>query len=184
MSTLIYNPCEEEIFNPQCDPCLDNIEHGRIRSIALIHKNYKPVLESDPENPNIWLDGLQNKLIYIIPETLGSFDGGSPVEATGYGDQSTKVTGYNFVANYKDPNYKGNCNFYNSIKKSANWHFAFRTETLTRISGKPVSIIPKSPIAEDLTSEVVWDVEVKWAEKDQPCPFVTPEGVFSCDFLV
>ncbi|MBK7882506.1 MAG: hypothetical protein IPJ81_00690 [Chitinophagaceae bacterium] len=180
MSYSIYNPCDEEVIDPVCDPCLNDMEHGRVRSGAYIHKGYLPTLMEDPEDAQKWLDGIADKSIYIIPETLGSFDGGQPVEATGYGDVQSKIVGFNFSLPYKDPNFKGNCDFYNSIMGSSNWHFAFRTETQTRISGKPVTIIPKSPVTEELNSEVVWDVEIKWSEAKQPCPFNTPEGVFVC----
>lgn len=183
MSYTIYNPCEDEVVAPSCDPCLDDIEHGRVRGVSYVHKSYYPTIMEDPTNAAAWAAGIASKLIFVIPETLGSFDGGAPVETTGYGDAQTKIVGYNFVLNHKDPNYKANCAFYNSIKGSANWHLAFRSEKLTRITSNPVTIIPKSPIAEDLNSEVVWDVENKWSQGDQPCPFDTPADVFVCASL-
>lgn len=179
MSYSIYNPCEEEIIDPIYDPCLDEMEHGRVQSTAYINKNYYPVLMTGPLDATKWAAGIADKSIYVIPATQGSFDGGSPVEVPGYGAQVTKISGYNFSCGYKDPNLKGNTGFYNSIKNSGNWHFAFKTETLTRISAKPVTIIPKSPVADDPASEVIWDVEVKWFEKDQPVPLEVPATVFT-----
>lgn len=181
MSYSVYNPCEGDIVDPVCDPCLDEIEHGRVRGVALVHKNYVASLKADPDNATLWTDGITDKSIYIIPETQGTFDGGSPVEVPGYGDQQSKIVGFNYSAAFKDPSFKNNTAFYNSIKNSGNFHFAWRTENLTRLSNKPVVLIPKSPVAEDLSSEVVWDVEVKWFEKDQPVPFDTPAGVFVCN---
>jgi hypothetical protein len=180
MTYSVYNPCEDEITDPVCDPCLDTIEHGRVRGVAFINKNYYATVKGDPENAAVWNAGIANKGIYIIPETQGNFDGGQPVEVPGYGDSETKLIGYKFALGFKDPNYKGNEPFYNSIKGSSNWHIAFRTETQTRISGNPATIIPKSPVADDLNSEVVWDVEVKWSHKDQPTPFDTPADIFKC----
>ena len=148
--------------------------------MAYIHKSYVAAVKAEPENATVWTDGRTQKLILVIPETLGSFDGGAPVEAPGYGDVESRLIGFKFGLGYKDPNFKGNCPFYNSIKGSSNWHIAFRTEKTTRISGNPVSVIPKAPVTEDLNSVVDWNVDVKWSEADQPCPFDTPDGVFVC----
>lgn len=173
----IYYPegCESAIPDHQCDPC-EVPEHGRVRSIAYIKSSFN---FTDPSDPTEWSAGIDNRDIIMIPEVLGSFDGGAPVEGPGYGDQSTKLTGYNFSLVYKDPNYRDNCDFYNAMKTARNYKIAFRTETQTHISDNTVSVIPKNPITEDLASEVVWDVEVKWAQGDLPCPFDTPAGTFA-----
>lgn len=179
MADVLYN-CDDEIIAPVCDPCLDEIELGRVRSIAFIHKDIFAAVAANPTDANTWAQGIQDKKLFVIPETQGAFDGGSPNEVAGYGHVSTRVVGYEFVLSYKDPAYKANCGFYNSIKGSTKWHVAYATDTLTRISGKPVSIAPKSPIGDDDKSEVVWEVDVKWTEKDHPCPFETPDGIFTC----
>lgn len=182
------NPCVDEIIDPVCDPCLDNVEHGRIRGIAYIHKSYKPTLEEKMEalktalasgNANdittakselntAWTDGISAKSIFVIPETIGTFDGGQPVEGSGYGDSESRLVGYSFVLSYKDPSLEGNEPFYNTISRSNGWYVISRTESLTRISNNPVTIIPKSAVTDDTNSEVVWDVEVKWKGKTQP----------------
>ena len=178
--STIYNPCDDEIIDPVCDPCLDDMEHGRVRSTAAVHKNFMPTLIANPDSKAVWDAGVAAKSIYIIPETQGTFDGGSPVMVPGYGDATEKLAGYNFTLNFMDPNFKQNVPYHNSQKNSSNWHIAFRTETQTRLSGKPCSFVPKTPVGAELSSEVVIDVEVKWFEKDQPVPFDTPVGVFVC----
>ena len=172
----IYYPegCESAIPDHQCDPC-EVPEHGRVRSVAYIKSSFNFI---DPEDPTEWSAGIDSRDIIMIPEVLGSFDGGAPVESAGYGDQSTKLTGYNFSLVYKDPNYRDNCDFYNAIKASRNYKVAWRTETQTHISDNTVSVIPKQPVTEDLASDVVWDVEVKFAQGDLACPFDTPAGIF------
>jgi hypothetical protein len=70
-------------------------------------------------------------------------------------------------------------NFYNSIKGSRNFHFAYASETILRISDEPVTIIPTNPIANDLKQEVVWDVQVKWTSDNFSDEFDTPD-VFTC----
>jgi hypothetical protein len=182
MSYSIYDPCEGQISDPICDPCLDDVELGRVRGVAFIHRNYVDTLNADPTDDTIWATGVEQGMIKIIPKTTGTYDGGSPVEAPGFGDTETKIIGYKFVASYRDPSLKGNTAFYNSIKRSSVWHFAFRTETLTRISQYPATVIPKAPVEEDMTSQSVWNVDVKFNQADHPVPFDTPVGVFECSF--
>ncbi len=73
-----------------------------------------------------------------------------------------------------------NADFYNALKNSRNFRFAFRTATQVHITQNTVQAIPKNPVAEDITSEVVWNVLVKWAEFDSPVPYDVPGGIFEC----
>jgi hypothetical protein len=178
----IYYPegCEASVPDHICDPCAVP-EHGRVRSVAFIKSSFS---FTDPTDPNEWITGIDNRDIIVIPEVLGSFDGGAPVESPGYGDQSTKITGYNFSLLFKDPNYRENAAFFNGIKNARNYKVAWRTETQTHISDNTVSVVPKQPVTEDLASEVVWDVEVKFAQADLAEPFDTPVGIFDQCLLV
>lgn len=178
MPFQVYYPagCAEAIPEHFCDPC-EVIEHGRVRSVAFISKDFE---FEDPEDPTEWIAGIGAKQIIIIPDVRGTFDGGSEVEAPGYGDQETKLVGYNFQLTFSDPNYKFNADFYNIIKRSRSYRLAYRTETQTHITQNAVTLVPKNPVAEELTSEVVWNVLVKWSEGDTPYPYNTPEGIFTC----
>jgi hypothetical protein len=178
----IYYPtsCDSAVPDHVCSNC-DDIEHGRVRSIAFIKKSFS---FTDPTNPAEWRNGITNKDIIIIPDVNGTFDGGSEQEADGYGDQQTKIVGYNFVLNYKDPSYKGNADFYNGIKKSLNYEVAYRTETQVHFSGATVEVVPKNPVTANTTDEVTWDVTVKWSAGDSPKPYDAPLGTFQCfDYL-
>jgi hypothetical protein len=172
----VYYPsgCDALIPDHVCDTC-EETELGRIRSVAFIKKTFSFV---DPTSPTEWQVGFAAGDIIIIPATKGSFDGGAEVETAGYGDQVTRLTGYNFQLEYFDPNYRLNCNFYNALKNSRDYRFAYRTETQIHITDAPVQVIPKAPVQDDTTTEVVWDVIVKWAGKDLPCPFDVPPGIF------
>lgn len=178
MAYPIYYPsgCASEIPDHYCNPC-ETPEHGRVRSAAFIANDFE---FTDPSDPTEWQNGILNKKIIIIPETNGSFDGGSEVESPGYGDQQTKLNGYNFVLTYNDPNYKLNADFYNAIKNTRNYRFAYRTEKLIHLTQNSVQVVPKNPVAEDLTSEVVWNVLVKWSEGDLPVPYDVPASIFDC----
>ena|ERR1043165_4991069 len=178
MAYTIYYPsdCDSDLPDHLCSNCED-IEHGRLRSVAFYKKSFA---FTDPSNPLEWRTGILNKDIIIIPDVNGTFDGGSEVTADGYGDQQEKLIGYNFTAQYKDPNYKQNADFYNVIKNSRNWMFAFKTETQVHFSDVTVQVIPKNPVTANTTDEVVWDVTVKWAGGTVPKPYDAPAGTFTC----
>lgn len=178
MAYSVYYPsgCASSVPNHYCNDC-EPREHARVRSAAFIANDFNFINPSDPDE---WEAGIANKKIIIIPKTNGSFDGGSEVEGAGYGDQQTSLNGYNFQAVYNDPNYKLNADFYNAIKNSRNYKFAYRTETQIHLTETTVSIIPKNPVVEDLTGEVVWNVTVKWSDDDLPIPYDTPTGIFEC----
>lgn len=179
---MIYYPagCESQIPDHVCDPC-EAREKGRIGSVAYIKKEFE---FTDPSNPEEWRTGIEAGDIIIIPEVTGSFDGGSEVEGPGYGRQATSLIGYNFTSNFKDPNYKNNCDFYNGLKNSRAWRYAYVTETQVHLTTNPVVSIPKNPVTEELNSDVVWDVTVKWSDSNLPCPFPKPAGIFDECFSV
>lgn len=178
MAYAVYYPsgCASSVPDHYCNPC-ETPEHGRVRSVAFIASDFE---FTNPSDPNEWEDGIANKKIILIPETNGSFDGGSEVETPGYGDQQTKLVGYNFQLTYNDPNYRLNADFYNAIKLSRSYRLAYRTESLVHLTENTVSVVPKNPVAEDLTSEVVWNVLVKWSEGNLPIPYAVPAGIFIC----
>lgn len=172
----IYYPsgCDDLIPSHVCEPC-ESPEQGRVRSVAFIKNGFEFI---DIENPVEWQQGFADGDIILIPATKGTFDGGAEVETPGYGDQATRLTGYNFQLQYQDPNYRQNCNFYNLLKNSRGYHAYYRTETQGHLIEPTVQVIPKNPVADDLNSEVVWDVLVKWSGKDLPCPTDVPPGIF------
>lgn len=174
MSVYYPSGCDSLIPDYVCDPC-EIVELGRIRSVAYIKKTFA---FTDPTSPAEWQNGFASGDIILIPFVRGTFDGGAEVESTGYGDQATRLTGYNFQAQYQDPNYRSNCAFYNALKNAKDYKFAYRTETQIHITDVPVQVIPKNPVQDDINSEVVWDVIVKWSSKDLPCPVDVPEGIF------
>lgn len=178
MSAYYPSGCDTLIPDHFCDPC-ETIEQGRIRSVAFIKSSFA---FTDKTSPVQWAAGINSGDIIIIPQTKGTFDGGSEVESPGYGDQATRLTGYNFSAEFSDPNYNENCDFYNAIKNSRAYKFAYRTSTQTHITDSVVQVIPKNPVGDDINSEVVWSVGVKWSGADLPCPFDTPAGTFECYF--
>lgn len=178
MAYAVYYPsgCAAAVPDHYCNPC-ETAEHGRIRSVAFIADDFE---FTNPSSPTEWQTGIGLKKIIIIPQVNGSYDGGAEIETPGYGDQATRLTGYNHQLVYNDPNYRLNADFYNALKRSTNYRLAYRTETQVHLTENTVQAIPKNPVTEDLTSEVVWNVTVKWAEADSPVPYDTPVGIFEC----
>lgn len=179
---MVYYPsgCDELVPAHLCDPC-EAKEKARVSGVAFIKTS---IDFANPSNPTEWQDAINSKDIIVIPQVLGSFDGGAEVESPGYGRQSTNITGFNFSANFKDPNYKLNGPFYNAIKNSRQYKFGFVTESQLHLTDDAVSVIPKNPITESLTDDVVWDVTVKWAGPDLIEPVDVPPGIFDECFSV
>jgi hypothetical protein len=182
MSSVYYPAGCEAIVPPHyCNPC-DTTENGRVRSVAFIKNT---VAFTDPANPVEWETAIGNGDIIVIPEVSGTFNGGDPVTAAGYGDQAEKITGYNFELVFKDPSYVNNADFYNAIKRSRNYLIAYRTSTQTHISTNAVTVIPRAPVTETLTDEVTYEVTVRFSQGDLPVPVATPPGIFQCfDYTV
>jgi len=180
MSVYYPSNCDDLVPDHICDPC-EEIEQGRVRSVAFIKNTFD---FTDPSNPTEWTNGFQSGDIILIPMTSGTFDGGAEVESAGFGDQATRLTGYNFQLQYQDPNYKLNCTFYNTLKNSRQYRVAYRTGSQIHINDTTVQVIPKNPVQDDINSSVVWDVLVKWSGKDVPCPYDVPPGIFdACAYV-
>lgn len=172
----IYYPadCEVEIPEHVCDPC-ESYEQGKIRAAAFIKQTFE---FTDPTDPTEWQTGLNNHDIIIIPQVIGSFDGGTEVLGPGYGDQSETLIGYDFTSTIRDPNYTSNCSFWNLLKASRNYRYAYKTGSQVHITNNPVVVIPKNPVTEDINSFVDWQVLIKWKDIDLPCPVDAPAGIF------
>lgn len=167
-----------------CNPC-PNYENGRIRSIAFIKNTFT---FTDPTSTAEWTTGVNNGDIIIIYETQGSYDGGATSELVGFGDAATVNGNTTHTLTFKDRNYADNCDFYNAIRGSSDYTVAYRTGTLSaghvHLAGAPVTISPKNPVPDDLNAIVVWEVQLKWANVDSPCPYSTPSGIFDRCFIV
>lgn len=181
MATVYYPTCpDEDLAEYQCDPCA-NREKGKVRSAAYIHTSYLATVQANPTSTAVWQTGIANETIIIIPMVIGSLDTPDPITGPGYGDDDEEILGRQFTLAFRDPNYIQNCNFYNGLKrKKGQYYVAYRTETQTHISTKTVSVDTRAPITETITDNVEWNVTNRWTDEDQPCPFDTPEEIFTC----
>lgn len=180
VNTMAYYPsgCDENISNHACGSC--GVELARVRGVAFINQSYLATLNADPEDKTLWDAGVASGEIFEYPATQGEFDGGSPNMGQGYGDVEEKLNSYTFNLTFKDPDYVGNRDHYNSLKKSNQFYVAFRSETVLAISDEPVTIVPANPIANDLKTERTWDVLVKWTSENFPAEYTYSDGLFEC----
>lgn len=178
------DPCApDDIEDPECDNCGEGVEFAMVRSAGFILKAGLAGILVAPETLGVYTTALAANNLFLIKNSRGSFDGGTPVEGEGYGDQVSRLLGYDYVLNVKDPVYKSNRNFWDAMKSRADVYVFFRTETQLHISEKPVVILPKNPVAEDLNAAVVWDVEIKWRQKALLIPIDVPATLFDCVFV-
>jgi hypothetical protein len=180
MATVYYPGCPpEQLPFYICDDCAD-YENGKVRSAGYVSEAYYSTLMANPTSTQVWLDGIESEDIIIIPRVIGSLDVPDPATVPGYGDEEEQDTTRVYTLAFRDPNYKGNCNFYNTVKRRKNFHVIYRTSTQTHVSDKVVKVRTSAPITETSTDVVEWNVANIWTGTEQPCPFDTPEGVFDC----
>lgn len=173
--------CDNLIPVHNCDPC-EGREFGRLRSGGFIHKDFV-FANDDTTDEAEWARGIDSGEIIVIPETNGEMPEPSEKVGTGYGDTVETLLGFDFTAMIADPNFASNCDFYNAIVGNRNYKFFFRTSSKTYITDKTVTIIPKFKVDNDINSEVVWNVTVKWQSAQFPCPFETPVSVIQTCYI-
>jgi len=177
MNNLYYlYGCGESGANNYCDDCATP-EFGRVRSVAYLRYSFE---FTDPTNPTEWIDGIASGDIIIIAAVRGTYDGGAAVTADGFGYKTKEFIGLNNKLTYADPVYKHNRDFYNSLLASGEWKIAFVTGSQVHIAEVPCMVIALNPIDEDLSSSVVWQVEVEWGDIVLPLIHDMPEGIFQC----
>lgn len=181
MATVYYPGCDtDELPEYQCDPC-DDYEKGRIRSVGFVSASYKATLAANPQNFTLWQTGIESEDIILIPKVVGALDAPDPITGPGYGDDIETILGRDFTLTWRDPSYKNNCNFYNTLKRKNGQYYAiYRTGSQTHISDVTVTIDARAPVTENLEDNVEWNGSAKWRSQDSPCPFDTPDGVFEC----
>lgn len=176
MSIFYPSGCDDSVLTHVCNPCPES-ELGRVRGVAFVRNDFE---FSNISLASEWEAGVAAKKIVIIPETRGTYDGGTTTFGPGFGDVPQKKQSKTFKVTFSDPNLKNNCDFYNGLSNSRKWRIAFISESLIQISDKAATVDPKDPIEEAVESERFWNVEATFVQKDNPCHFDKPEGIFTC----
>jgi hypothetical protein len=168
----------DTIEQNDCNVCVT--ETARVRKAALIHKDYYQTIIADPENANNWISGINENKIIVYPETNGEYDGGIPKMGRGFATSPETLLAYNFKININEPNYQGNRNHWNKLAGSRNYFVAYCSENIMNITTKVCNITPTNKIDNDLKSEVIWNVDLKWTDFQLPLQYNIPDGVFQC----
>lgn len=183
MATGYYpSTCDVEIGEHVCDACAVR-ESGRLRGAGFIHKDYYSTLIADPNNSSLWTTGLDTGTLGIIniPEVEGSLGEPSEVVRTGFGDVTEFLIGFDFTATFNDPNFLENCDFWNDMNNArGEFYFFYRSETQTYITDKPVTVIAKQIIENDINSLVLWKIDIKWRSFNNPCNYDTIPILRTC----
>jgi len=176
---LVYKTCatDEDALVHVCDAC-ETPELGRVRSFCLVKKG---TVIAIPFALEAWTAAVESGNIIIIPNSSGTFDGGTPKVGNGYGDEKERKLGDDYVLAVKDPAYAANVDFWQAAELET-WNICFRTETLLHYVNSDVKVTAKAPVEDDVESEIVWNVEAKWFSKNKPkaspsTPLVT---LFKC----
>ncbi|MCC6584530.1 MAG: hypothetical protein IT271_12570 [Chitinophagales bacterium] len=185
MSATQYYPdnCEDldEVYD--CINCDELVEKARVRHVGTVKTSYLATLLAGLLDSAVWATGIANGDIKLIPDVIGTWNGGVPKEEAGYGDQTSSISAYEHEVAFKDQRYKGNDTFYDSLAKAKNNVFFFATETLIHFGTKPVTILPKSPVSDNTTDKVNWDVMAKWSEKSLLKQHDRLDAILNCAFI-
>ena len=175
----MYYPSNcNEISTHDCESC--EVELGRIRSVAFVHRSYYSTLIADIENVNVWVDGRDDNKIFVYPFVNGEFSGGSAITGRGFAKAEETLMAYNFSLDFFIPNYEGNVAHWNALRGSRNYYVIFCSETKMHVTNKVCTIVPKNEIKNDLKQEVIWSCSSKWTSDNFPTIYEIADGIFEC----
>jgi len=169
---IVYKECliDEYIPDYMCDEC-GKTESGRIRGAVFFHRSLKTQLTQSNFNKIVWWEQqLQAKTVIVIPSVRGTFDGGAPINVTGFGDQKEKVTGKNFTAVITDGNHTQNYKFYEGLENNyfKNYFFGFITGSEFRVGTDVIlGFHAVDAVSDDPDSDVPWVSTITW-KQDKP----------------
>jgi len=154
------------------------IEGGSIVALAFIEDS---VTFTDITDPSEWVGLTYASDILIYKEVRGSYPKAAATEIPGKGKQDIRITGRKHVANVRVGSIKGNEGHWNQLNQATNYKVAFvigGNYDLLYFVDTNVSINASSVVEEGLDTEVDWDVEIKWSDKNLPSTSDVPAGIF------
>lgn len=169
--------CEEDV--PDFIPLECGLELGGIVGVGLIYSTESPTT-TQLQDAEFWEEqfDVSPQRYWNIPETRGSYAGGTPTEATGYGKNRIRRTGADHEATIQVEGIEGNDDFMNKVNRRKKWHVVFILNGGLMLYARDVSIWAKIVVEESITTEARWDMNFKWSSFDIPVVLRAPENVF------
>lgn len=179
----MYYPSNcNEISTHDCGGC--EIELGRVRAVAFVHKSYYSTLVAGIEDLNTWNAGRIANKIFVYPDVNGEFNGGSAITGRGFAKAEETLMAYNYEVQFNIPNYEGNIAHWNALRGSRNYYIIFCTETQMHITNRICTIVPRNDIKNDLKQEVIWSCVSKWTSDSFPTIYDKLDDAFSCGLVI
>ena len=119
------------------------------------------------------------QLYYVIKNTRGEYNGGSPTEEEGFGTESTRVTGADHTATIEVEGLLENRDFWEGVNRRK-WKVALVTAGgLMYYISKPVSVYAKINNQRSTKGMAFWSIDLKWQDFSNPEVFTAPDGIFA-----
>ena len=166
-----------EYIEPDC-----SLESGRVVALSFIHKDIHAAIYADPSIAGNWVDGAYASDLFVFQEVRGSFDGGSPVDVPGVGNQDVRTINVDRSMTITIPGVKGNEGFWDEMVKTGNYRVAAvvgGAYDLLFINNVDTSIVAVPVVEEGLDSAVNWTVTIKWKDIKNMRTSSVPVGIFN-----
>ncbi len=185
---LYTGECSDDLPEHLCTPCptVTNREFGRVRTSGFIFGDYYPTLMANPTLKAVWDAGILAGKIIVVPETAGAYDPGTPKELKGYGNRPKSYGPRTMKLDFSDPNLVDNYAHYNALSGQTELYPFFVTSSQLRIFDAVGTITASDPVADDIESEVTWNVSVEVVSATLPPYFPITNlvnTVFKCSYL-
>lgn len=156
------------------------IEQAGIVGVALVDQSENPS-ESNLENATYWTNELaaSPQTHWVIQNTRGEYNGGTPVEEEGFGTESTQITGADHEAMIEVEGIADNRNFWEGVNRRK-WKVALVTNAgLLLWIESPVTVYAKIFNPKNIKASAFWQISMKWQSYDNPKVYTAPDGIFT-----
>lgn len=170
--------CEEDVDDFIPLDC--GLELGGIVGVGLIYSTEEPTT-TQLQNPTFWEDqfDVSPQRYWNIPDTRGSYPGGTPTEEDGYGKNSIRRTGADHEATVEVEGIELNRDFFDGVNKRKKWHVVFVMNSGLMLYVRDVSIWAKIVVDQNIKTAARWNMSFKWSSFDLPVVLTEPEGIFT-----
>ena len=156
------------------------IERAGVVGVGLVDISEAPT-QSNLEDAAYWTSELaaSPQTHFVIQNTRGEYNGGTPVEEEGFGEESTQITGADHEMMFEVEGLADNRDFWEGANRRK-WFMAVVTNGgLLYWVPVPVTLYAKIANPRSIKSGAFWQVSCKWQSYDNPYVYTAPTGIFS-----